>query len=115
MRLTRVALCFTCDGAGRRSGVQRHVRLRRAVRRKAGHLLEFGHRHAVRPAFRRRRGNQQGLLGLNRIRGQVWGSDFLGHQLLFDLVDENEVVQLQTGSETGRSNSPSSSLPIDLS
>lgn len=84
----------TCDGAGRRSGVQGYVRLRGAMRRKAGHLLKFGHRHAVRPTFRRCRGDQQRLLGLNRSRRQMWGSDFLGHQLLFDLVDKNEVIQL---------------------
>lgn len=88
----------TWSRAGGRARVQSDVRLSRALRVVALHLLWLGllHRHDVLNAtVRGRSGHQQGLLGWAGGRRQVQGSDFLSHQLLLDLVNEHQVIQLK--------------------
>lgn len=78
--------------------MQGDVRLSRALRVVALHLLRLGlrHRHDVlSAAVRGRGGHQQGLLGRCGGRRQVQGSDLLSHQLLLDLVNEHQVIQLK--------------------
>lgn len=75
--------------------MQSDVWLRATVNVESGHLLKFGRRHIVLPAFCGRGLHQQRLLGRDRSGRQVWGSDFLRHKLFLDLVDQDEVIQLK--------------------
>lgn len=87
--------------------MQGHIGLRDRLRVEAWHLLQLGEGHDGLAAFSRRGGHQEGLLGGNGGGGQVWGPDLLCHQLLFDFVDQDEVVQL-AGVEAERSEVPCS-------
>lgn len=80
--------------------MQRHVGLRHSLRVQPRHLLQLGQRHDGLAALGRGRRHQQRLLRGGRRGRQVGRPDLLRHQLLLDLVNQDQVVQLWAGEET---------------
>lgn len=91
----------TWSRAGGGASVQRDVQLPGALRLRgvvARHLLRLRlrHRHAVlSAAVRGRGGHEQRLLRRGGGGRQVQRSNLLRHQLLLDLVNEDQVIQLK--------------------